>query len=384
MLVSGRVGSSFVLLLPTYGVLLRGAMNLPQTGSLTVPQDRILVVDDEPLVRSLLSEYLCNEGYECDLAATGRDALTKLATGSFSLVVADIRMPELNGLQLLEGIAQRFPDVATIIVTAIADIDTAIYAMKQGAYDYIIKPFNLEQVAESVKRALQLRRTRLESKRISQNLEALVRKKAFALSTALHDLKDQHKTTLEVLIKALDARGHETQCHSQRVQAYTLRLAQQFDFDTLQLMDLARGALLHDIGKIGVPDGILLKPGKLTQDEWSYIRKHPTIGHEILQGVKFLDRVAWMVLCHHEKWDGTGYPQGLKGEQIPLEARIFAILDAYDAITSTRPYREAMSSDVARTAIIANAGTQFDEKVVEEFLKVPQSDWDEISQKFPG
>ncbi len=359
-------------------------MNLPQTGSLTVPQDRILVVDDEPLVRNLLSEYLCNEGYECDLAATGRDALMKLATGSFSLVVADIRMPELNGLQLLEGIAQRFPDVATIIVTAIADIDTAIYAMKQGAYDYIIKPFNLEQVAESVKRALQLRRTRLESKRISQNLEALVRKKAFALSTALHDLKDQHKTTLEVLIKALDARGHETQCHSQRVQAYTLRLAQQFDFDTLQLMDLARGALLHDIGKIGVPDGILLKPGKLTQEEWSYIRKHPTIGHEILQGVKFLDRVAWMVLCHHEKWDGTGYPQGLKGDQIPLEARIFAVLDAYDAITSTRPYREAMSSDVARTAIIANAGTQFDEKVVEEFLEVPQSDWDEISEKFPG
>jgi putative two-component system response regulator len=359
-------------------------MSLAQAGSVFNSQDRILIVDDEPLVRTLLSQYLVREGYECQLATTGREALQKLSSSTFALVIADIRMPELSGLQLLEGIAQRFPDVATIIVTAIIDIDTAIYAMKQGAYDYITKPFNLEQLAESVKRALQLRRTRLESKRISQNLEALVRKKAFALSTALHDLKDQHKTTLEVLIKALDARGHETQCHSQRVQAYTLRLAQQFDFDTLQLMDLARGALLHDIGKIGVPDNILLKPGKLTSDEWGQIRKHPTIGYEILQGVKFLDRVAWMVLCHHEKWDGTGYPQSLRGDQIPLEARIFAVLDAYDAITSTRPYREAMSAEVARTAILANAGTQFDEKVVEEFLRVPQNDWDEISCRFPG
>jgi putative nucleotidyltransferase with HDIG domain len=359
-------------------------MSLAQPGSVFGSQDRILIVDDEALVRSLLSQYLIREGYDCDLASTGREALQKLSSSGFSLVIADIRMPELSGIQLLEGIAQRFPDVATIIVTAIVDIDTAIYTMKQGAYDYITKPFNLEQVAASVKRALQLRRTRLESKRISQNLEALVRKKAFALSTALHDLKDQHKTTLEVLIKALDARGHETQCHSQRVQAYTLRLAQQFDFDTLQLMDLARGALLHDIGKIGVPDNILLKPGKLTSDEWGQIRKHPTIGYEILQGVKFLDRVAWMVFCHHEKWDGTGYPQGLKGDQIPLEARIFAVLDAYDAITSTRPYREAMSAEVARTAIVANAGTQFDENVVEEFLRVPQNDWDEIAYRFPG
>jgi putative nucleotidyltransferase with HDIG domain len=359
-------------------------MNVPQTGSLAFARDRILVVDDEAMVRSLLSDYLQREGYECDTASSGREALERLNSDSFSLVIADIRMPEIDGLQLLEGISQRFPDIATIVVTAVVDIDTAIYTMKQGAYDYITKPFNLEKVGESVKRAINLRRTRLESKRISQNLEALVRKKAFALSTALHDLKDQHKTTLEVLIKALDARGHETQCHSQRVQAYTLRLARQFDFDSLQLMDLARGALLHDIGKIGVPDSILLKPGKLTPEEWNEIRKHPTIGYEILQGVKFLDRVAWMVLCHHEKYDGTGYPQGLRGDAIPLEARIFAVLDAYDAITSTRPYREAMSPEVARMAIVANAATQFDERVVEEFLRVPQSDWDDIARLYSG
>ncbi len=359
-------------------------MSLPQPGPLPLSQEKVLIVDDEAIVRNLLSEYLREQGFDCDVAGTGREAVDKLATSGYALVIADIRMPEMNGIQLLENISQRFPDVATIVVTAVCDIQTAIHTMKQGAYDYITKPFNLEHVGEAVKRALQLRRTRIDSKRISQNLEALVRKKAFALSSALHDLKDQHKSTLEVLIKALDARGHETQCHSQRVQAYTLRLAQEFDFDTLQLMDLARGALLHDIGKIGVPDGILLKPGKLTPDEWGEIRKHPTIGYEILKGVKFLDRVAWMVLCHHEKYDGTGYPQNLKGDEIPLEARIFAVLDAYDAITSTRPYREAMSPEVARTAIVGNAGTQFDPKVVEEFLKVPQSEWDEIAQKYSG
>ncbi len=359
-------------------------MSLPQPGPLPFSQEKVLIVDDEAIVRNLLSEYLREQGFDCDVAGTGREAVDKLGMSGYALVIADIRMPEMNGIQLLENISQRFPDVATIVVTAVCDIQTAIHTMKQGAYDYITKPFNLEHVGEAVKRALQLRRTRIDSKRISQNLEALVRKKAFALSSALHDLKDQHKSTLEVLIKALDARGHETQCHSQRVQAYTLRLAQEFDFDTLQLMDLARGALLHDIGKIGVPDGILLKPGKLTPDEWGEIRKHPTIGYEILKGVKFLDRVAWMVLCHHEKYDGTGYPQNIKGDEIPLEARIFAVLDAYDAITSTRPYREAMSPEVARTAIVGNAGTQFDPKVVEEFLKVPQSEWDEIAQKYSG
>jgi len=359
-------------------------MSLPQPGTLALSQEKVLVVDDEAIVRNLLSEFLREQGFDCDTAETGREAVEKLAGSGYALVIADIRMPEMNGIQLLDNISQRFPDVATIVVTAVCDIQTAIHTMKQGAFDYITKPFNLEHVGEAVKRALQLRRTKIDSKRISQNLEALVRKKAFALSSALHDLKDQHKSTLEVLIKALDARGHETQCHSQRVQAYTLRLAQEFDFDTLQLMDLARGALLHDIGKIGVPDGILLKPGKLTPDEWSEIRKHPTIGYEILKGVKFLDRVAWMVLCHHEKYDGTGYPQNLKGDEIPLEARIFAVLDAYDAITSTRPYREAMSPEVARTAIVGNAGTQFDPKVVEEFLKVSQSEWDEIAQKYSG
>jgi putative nucleotidyltransferase with HDIG domain len=344
--------------------------------------DRILVVDDEPLVRNLLAEYLSGEGYCCDVAASGREALQRLNEEPFSLVIADIRMPELNGLQLLDRITAGYPDVAAIMITAVIDLETAIHTMKQGAYDYITKPFNLDQVVTSVRRALRLRQERLDSRRVALNLESLVKNKAVALNSALEDLNDQHKVTLEVLVKALDARGHETQCHSQRVQAYTLRLAEQFKFTQAQMVDLARGALLHDIGKIGVPDSILLKPGKLTSEEWDEIKKHPTIGYNILKDVRFLDRVAWMVLCHHERFDGSGYPHSLKGEQIPLEARIFSVLDAYDAMTSDRPYRPAMCTEAARAVLVAHAGTQFDDLVVREFLNVPQVEWRRISEQY--
>jgi putative nucleotidyltransferase with HDIG domain len=344
--------------------------------------DRILVVDDEPLVRNLLAEYLSGEGYLCEVAASGREALQKLGEVPFSLVIADIRMPEVNGLQLLDRITSGYPDVAAIMITAVIDLETAIHTMKQGAFDYITKPFNLDQVVESVRRALRLRQERLDSRKVAQNLEHLVKNKAVALNSALEDLHDQHKVTLEVLVKALDARGHETQCHSQRVQAYTLRLARQFNFTDSQMVDLSRGALLHDIGKIGVPDSILLKPGKLTLEEWDEIKKHPTIGYNILKDVRFLDRVAWMVLCHHERFDGSGYPHSLKGDQIPLEARIFSVLDAFDAMTSDRPYRPAMPSEAARAVLVTHAGTQFDDQVVREFLGVPQADWHRIAEQY--
>ncbi len=357
-------------------------MSASLSGLMLATPDRILVVDDEPLVRHLLAEYLQGEGFACETASTGREALDKLNAESFSLVIADIRMPELNGLQLLENLTVKHPEVAAIMITAVVDIDTAIYSMKQGAYDYITKPFNLEQVVDSVRRALELRKTRLDTKKAAQSLEVLVKSKAQDLNTALQDLDDQRRVTLEVLIKALDARGHETQCHSQRVQAYTIRLAREFGFTEQQMVDLGRGALLHDIGKIGVPDHILLKPGRLTEAEWTEIRKHPTIGFNILQGVRFLDRVAWMVLCHHERYDGTGYPNGLRKDQIPLEARIFALLDAYDAMTSNRPYREAMRVEVVRTALSEQAGRQFDAEVMKAFLAVPQRDWDEIGEQY--
>ncbi|MGI8782514.1 MAG: HD-GYP domain-containing protein [Acidobacteriota bacterium] len=356
-------------------------MNTFENDDEDLTMDPILVVDDEPAIRESLAEFLTGEGYECEVAATGFEALIKLNSRPMALVIADIRMPDLDGLKLLDNLAQNNPEIAVMMITGVADLQTAVETMKKGAVDYITKPFTLDRVLESVHGAMRQSRQRSENKRIAQNLGTVLSKKSVALSSALRDLDEHRDMTLELLVKALDAREHETHNHSVRVQAYTLRLAQQFDFDEARIVDLARGALLHDIGKIGVSDAILLKPGKLTLEEKAEIFKHPLIGYEMFQGVRFLDKAARMVLYHHERFDGAGYPEGLKGEEIPLESRMFAVLDTYDAMTSDRPYRKKLPVEVAREEIRRVSGSQLDPAVVEEFFKVPQQDWDEIGRR---
>ena len=358
-------------------------MSLSAGSSLDLsPDQTILVVDDEPTVRGLLCDCLSREGIACEVAATGREAAEKLKSRAYAVVITDIRMPELNGLELVELLESSYPDVVPIMITAVADLDTAVQTMKHGACDYITKPFDLDQVLRSVKRALNLRHARVQHKESFRDLQSAIHQKSKELNLVAQDLTNQQEMTLRALMKALDARGHETQCHSQRVQAYTIRLAQQFDFQGERMVNLARAALLHDIGKIGVPDRILLKPGKLTPEELTRMQTHAVIGYEILKGVQFLEQVAWTVLCHHERYDGRGYPQGLQGEKVPLESRIFAVLDAYDAMTSDRPYREALSVTEARSRIVVAAGAQFDDLVISEFLKVPQADWDRIKAQY--
>jgi len=342
----------------------------------------VLVVDDEPLIRESLAEFLLSRGFFCETAASGKEALGVLQSKSFELVITDMRMPDLNGLQLLEHLTHKDPDAAIIMITGVNEVDTAVHAMKKGAADYITKPFNLDKVSSSITRALHLRQLRMDNKKNTQSLEVIVRKKSTALNMALENIKEHDDIILEVLAKALDARGHETHSHSKRVQAYTVRLAQQFGIRSKRLEDLSRGALLHDIGKIGISDTILLKPGTLEPDEQMKMRRHPIIGSQILQGVKFLDQVSKMVLHHHERYDGLGYPMGLKAEEIPMEARLFAVMDTYDAMTSDRPYRKALSPEIARREITSKAGSQFDPDAVREFLKIPQLEWDKISAKF--
>ncbi len=331
----------------------------------------ILVVDDEPMIRDPLAGYLSGQGFACDTAGTGSEALHKLEAADFALVIADIRMPGFSGLELLDSLAEDYPDVAVIMITAVADVQTAVHTMKQGAYDYITKPFNLDEVLKSVHRALHLRLLRLEDQKVEENLQGLLQSKSSALNSALQDLKEHREITLETLMKALDARGHETQCHSQRVQAYSIHLAQHIGITSDQLTGLAHGALLHDIGKIGIPDGILLKAGPLTPSEWTIMKQHPVIGYEIVNDTKFLKRSTRVVLSHHERYDGKGYPNGLAGDDIPLEARIFSILDAYDAMTTDRPYRKALPAEVVKSELQGHSNSQFDPDVLQEFLKIP-------------
>lgn len=343
--------------------------------------ERILVVDDEAIIRETVAEYLSAHGFDCVSAESGEQALQRLKEDEFALLIADIRMPGFTGLQLLDYVAKNCRNVSVIMITAVADLQTAVGSMKLGAFDYITKPFDLDLVVESVRKALHQRSQQLRDGQIARNLQRALKSKTFALNSALKDLQLHRDTTLEALVRALDAREHETGCHSARVQGYAVTLAEKLGFKGDRMANLARGALLHDIGKIGVSDQILLKKGKLDQNEWAQIKQHPSIGYEIVKGVSFLGGASALIISHHERFDGTGYPNGIKGVDVPLEARMFAVIDTYDAMTSDRPYRKALTPEIAREEIIRCSGSQFDPQIVESFLEIPQSILDEISKE---
>jgi putative nucleotidyltransferase with HDIG domain len=237
----------------------------------------------------------------------------------------------------------------------------------------------------TVERTLEQRRLIRENRAYQQNLERLVdertaevRRQSGEVERLYRELKVTYETTLEALMEALDTRDTETQGHSRRVASFTVAVARRLGVEEPELTQMRWGALLHDVGKIGVPDAILRKPGKLTAEEWVEMRKHPELGRRILSSVRFLEGAIPIVYCHQERFDGTGYPRGLAGEQIPLGARIFAVVDTLDAMTMNRPYRKALPYEQARREVIKFSGVQFDPKVVEAFLRVPETEWEEI------
>ncbi len=338
-------------------------------------QEKILIVDDEAEVRSILLRYLEKEGAECVASPDAYDALTKMKNQDFSLVISDVMMPGMSGIELLRLVKKQEPEMAFIMITGLLDIHTAVESLRTGAYDFITKPFELPVVRRAVDRALERRRLIIQNRCHQEELEREVQERTSELNDALYDVEESYKITLEALVMALDAREHETSAHSQRVREYTLTLARNLGLPHEDLLQLGRGALLHDVGKIGVRDSILLKPDKLTEAEWIEMRKHPQIGYEILKNIEFLASAAEIVLCHQERWDGTGYPKGLTGKNIPLGARIFAVVDTLDAMTSDRPYRKALSFDTAVNEIRSGAGRQFDPLIAEAFLAIPKNAW---------
>jgi len=340
--------------------------------------EKILIVDDEEAIREIVSTLLEAEGYHCTLAANGNEGYTRFCADSHALVLSDIVMPGIDGLKLLKKIHAREPDVPVIMVTAMNDISAAIEAIRRGAYDYLLKPFEKEQLYVSVRRALDHRRLVLENQSYQRNLEQLVADRTDQLSQALRNLEKSYDYTLDALGGALDLKDAETEGHCQRVTAYTITIAKAMTVEPASLRHIARGAFLHDIGKMGVPDQILRKPGPLTAEEQMIMRRHCEIGYQVLDGIPFLHEAAQIVLSHQERFDGSGYPRGLKGEQIPLGARIFAVADTLDAMTSDRPYRKAVAFGRAREEIRRGAGSQFDPKAVEAFLGLPEELWQKI------
>ena len=332
----------------------------------------------------MVGATLEHQGYSVQLAESGREATEILKRGRFDLVLTDIVMQDGNGLALLERIRNDHPGMPVVMVSAIHDISVAIDSMRRGAYDYLLKPFEREHLVGTVMRALDHRQAMEESQNYRQSLEQVVQARTEMLRQAMDDLEHSYDITLEALGDALDLKDSETEGHSKRVTAYTIALARAMGIKPAEIKVIARGAFLHDIGKMAIPDEILRKPGVLTQDEQRIMREHCTQGYHILRKIPFLSEAAEIVFSHQEHFDGSGYPNGLRGGEIPIGARIFAVADTLDAITSDRPYRKARSFDAAREEILRCSGTQFDPAVVEVFLKIPNELWHELRSEITG
>src|ERR1700693_92286 len=292
--------------------------------------ENILVVDDEEAIREVVSTMLESKGYHCTAVQNGRVAQDQVKKTTPDLVLSDMIMPEMDGIRLLEWMRQYDPEVPVIMVTAIHDISTALEAIRRGAYDYILKPFEKDQLFHGVGRAIQHRRLVVENRNYQRDLEQKVEERTAQLQTAFAQLEQSYDDTLEALGSALDLKDAETEGHCQRVTAFCISIAKAMLVPDGYLPILARAAFLHDIGKLAVPDGILRKPGPLNDDEKQIMRKHCEIGSNMLICIPSLRDAAEIVLSHQEFFDGTGYPRGLKGEEIPLGARIFAVADALD------------------------------------------------------
>jgi putative nucleotidyltransferase with HDIG domain len=342
--------------------------------------ENILVVDDEEAIREVVSTMLESKGYHCTAVSNGRAAQDIVKRSTPDLVLSDMIMPEMDGIKLLEWLRQYDPEIPVIMVTAIHDISTALEAIRRGAYDYILKPFEKDQLYLGVNRALQHRRLVAENRNYQRDLEKQVEERTARLTIALAQLEQSYDDTLEALGSALDLKDAETEGHCQRVTAFTISIAKAMPVPNAYLPVLARAAFLHDIGKMGIPDKVLLKPGPLNDDEKVIMRRHCQIGYDMLIRIPFLRDAAEIVLAHQEFFDGTGYPRGLKSEEIPLGARIFAIADSMDAMLSDRPYRKALPMSYAREEIQRCSGTQFDPQVVKVFLSIPEVHWKELRE----
>lgn len=327
---------------------------------MTSQRETLLIVDDEAAIRKLLRQKLSGEGYQCEEANSAEQALNVLEASPIALAVLDIKMPGKSGIELLPEIKSGYPDTAVIMATAVNDINVAIQCLKQGADDYICKPFNLEEVSLSVQRALEKRRLQLEIREYQQYLEERIEEQT-------GEIRKLFLAAIEALVSALEAKDKYTGGHSRRVTDIALALGKELGLSTQDMEDLRLGSLLHDIGKIAVDQVIQNKPSKLTREEYEHIMTHVGIGAEIVRPVVG-KKITEMIEHHHDHYDGSGLHQVVAGDDIPLAARILAVADAFDAMISDRPYRSAMSITDIVEEIKRCAGTQFDPIVVAAFL----------------
>ena len=326
---------------------------------------RCLIADDEPRLRQVLTRLMQSDGFECLDAASGAEALALLEREPVMLVLTDLRMPQMDGIELLRHLRDRHPDTAVVMITAVAEVETAVKALALGATDYLTKPFHLEEVRARVAQALESRRLRIENRSYHEQLEIRVGEQA-------RRIEELFVAGIRSLVDALEVKDPYTHGHSLRVSQYSMVVARAMGLDAETLRQVDVGGRVHDIGKIGVREAVLNKPGPLTDDEYQHIMTHPLVGWRILAPLLGDAPVALnIVRSHHERVDGRGIPDGLVGDAIPIEARIAAVADAFDAMTSARPYRPGlrMAVEAAVEELGRHRGTQFDPVVLDAFLQ---------------
>lgn len=330
---------------------------------------KILLVDDELEILSFASEFLKNNAFEVRTCSDAREAVSLFESFSPDVCLLDFSMPYLTGAQLLDRFKAVDSSVEVIFLTAQSETLLAINLMRRGAIDYLLKPVSLYQLSVSVERAVEHRRLVQENTAYRLHLETLVSQKTEALNEALRGLANMHSATLDALGTALDFRDQSTSGHSRRVANWTAGIARHIGVSGDALVQVEQGALLHDIGKLKIPDSVLLKPGPLNTEEWRIMRCHAEHGKHFLENIEFLRPAAELVYAHHEKFDGSGYPRGLRAENIPIGARCFTIVDAVDAMIFQRPYNQPISFERAAAEVRRCAGTQFDPELVQVALE---------------
>ncbi|MDP8259435.1 MAG: response regulator [Candidatus Gygaella obscura] len=348
-------------------------------------QGKILVVDDEEVIRSLLKDALTDLGYEVTTCPNGQTGIKEGTTKSFDTIITDIRLPDIDGIQILGEVRKADPEAVVIVITGYPSFDSVRDALKLGAHDYLTKPFNIDEITFTIKKAVLFRQTlkrnkdlveELERKNMlleQQNaiLEVRVKERTANLQKLYSDLRKTYIDTIKAFADALDAKDHYTRSHSENVTRIAVKIAEELGLSSNEVEDIREAAQLHDLGKIGIDDAILRKPGKLNDEEWEQVKSHSMKGAQILEPLGYLKNITEIIKQHHEKYDGTGYPVGLKGTEIKLGARIVSLADSFEAMTSERPYRKnPLKKDEAIKEVKINSGTQFDPMIVETFLKI--------------
>ncbi|MEP6902803.1 MAG: HD domain-containing phosphohydrolase [Actinomycetota bacterium] len=343
-------------------------------------EKNLLIIEQDETKRKILTSFFSSK-YKCDEADSLNTALEKIKKKEYSVVLTAFTLSSLNGIDLIPHLQELSPRTIPIFVSDNEMVGNTVRAFRAGAFEVIQKPLELRKAEAVIEKAFGKFEIRCLKDRYQHHLEELVAERTVELDKALEEVENSYRSTLRALVQALETRDFETHGHSERVVTFSLRLGYELGLEKEVLRDLELGALLHDIGKIGVPDAILRKPAKLNEEEWKKMKLHPLHGQKILRNIPFLEGASRIVAQHHEKWDGTGYPYAMRGEDIDIGARIFAVVDAFDAMVSDRVYRKGCPYKDALEELEKYAGTQFDPLIVEAFKAIPKEDWEILRER---